>query len=33
MLRTTRNSVGAICYRVINRGNAQIEVLHKGGLE
>ena len=33
MPRTARDSVGAICYRVIKRGNAQIEVLHMGGLE
>jgi len=31
MPRTTRASVGDICYHVINRGNAQIEVFHKDG--
>jgi putative transposase len=29
MPRTARASVGGICYHVINRGNAQIEVFHK----
>ena len=29
MPRTARASVGDICYHVINRGNAQIEVFHK----
>jgi hypothetical protein len=31
MPRTARASVGGICYHVINRGNAQIEVFHKDG--
>jgi putative transposase len=31
MPRTARASVGDICYHVINRGNAQIEVFHKDG--
>jgi putative transposase len=31
MPRTARASVGDICYHVINRGNAQIEVSHKDG--
>ena len=31
MPRTVRASVGDICYHVINRGNAQIEVFHKDG--
>ena len=30
MPRTARASVGDICCHVINRGNAQIEVFHKG---
>jgi hypothetical protein len=33
MPRTARASVGGICYHVINRGNAQIDVFAKGGLE
>jgi len=31
MPRTARASVGDICYHVINRGNAQVEVFHKDG--
>lgn len=31
MPRIARASVGDICYHVINRGNAQIEVFHKDG--
>ena len=31
MPRTARASVGDICYHVINRGNARIEVFHKDG--
>ena len=31
MPRTARASVGGICYYVIKRGNAQIEVFHKDG--
>jgi REP-associated tyrosine transposase len=31
MPRTARASVGDICYHVVNRGNAQIEVFHKDG--
>lgn len=31
MPRTARASVGGICYHVINRGNAQMEVFHKDG--
>jgi len=31
MPRTALASVGDICYHVINRGNAQIEVFHKDG--
>jgi putative transposase len=31
MPRTGRASIGGICYHVINRGNAQIEVFHKDG--
>ena len=30
MPRTARTSVGHICYHVINRGNAQMEVFHQG---
>ena len=29
MPRTARASVGSVCYHVINRGNAQVEVFHK----
>ena len=31
MPRMARASVGDLCYHVINRGNAQIEVFHKDG--
>ena len=31
MPRMARASVGGLCYHVINRGNAQTEVFHKGG--
>jgi len=31
MPRTARASVGGVCYHVINRGNRQAEVFHKGG--
>ena len=29
MARTARASVGGVCYRVLNRGNAREEVFHK----
>ena len=29
MARTSRASVGGVCYRVLNRGNARQEVFHK----